>query len=368
MATLTLVAVSARHGDADVVRDVDLAVADGEVLTVVGPSGSGKTTLLRAVAGLHPVSAGRIELGGREVTELDAADRNVSMVFQQGALFPHLSVAANIGFGLAVRRVPKGEASARVQRVAELVGCGGLLERRPDQLSGGERQRVALARALVREPDALLLDEPLSSLDAQLRHQLRGELLRLRTDAPTTTVHVTHDQVEALTLGDRVAVLHDGLVQQVARPTELWWRPANRFVATFLGTPPMNLLAAVRHDGDWVAGPVRVPIGGPDGDRRGDELDDGPFEIGVRPDDLALGSPEGELGIAGVVAVTEVAGGEAWVHVRTEVGELIARASSLDAPAPGTRVRVSVDPDRCFVFGADGATRRFARPPDGAAP
>ena len=368
MASLSLRGLRAGHGDGDVLGPVDLDVPDGEVLTVVGPSGSGKTTLLRTVAGLHPAAGGAVVLGGRDVTGLDPADRRLSMVFQLGALFPHLDVAANIGFGLAVRRVPRAEATARIRRAAALVGCEDLLDRRPDQLSGGERQRVALARALVRDPEALLLDEPLSSLDAQLRHQLRAELLRLRRQHPVTTVHVTHDQVEALTLGDRVVVLHDGRVQQVGTPTELWWRPATRFVATFLGSPPMNVLPAAPHQGTWVAGPLRLAVealaDGPDGG--GSEA----VELGARPEDVRVlprdgeGSDAGGHGVAGRVGVVEVAGGEAWVHVDVEAGAVVARVPALAAPPVGAAVVVRVDPERCFAFdAASGRARHWPVPP-----
>ncbi|HET9508035.1 MAG TPA: ABC transporter ATP-binding protein, partial [Gaiellaceae bacterium] len=236
MSGLALEGVTKRFGDVGALAGLDLDVRAGELLVVLGPSGCGKTTLLRLVAGLEEPTAGRILIGGRDVTAVRPGRRNVSMVFQSYALFPHLSVAENIGFGLLVRDVPKAEAARRVRAAAVSVGCEELLERRPHELSGGERQRVALARALVREPDVFLFDEPLSNLDADLRVQMRAELRLLHERVGGTTVHVTHDQVEALVLGDRVAVLRAGVLQQVGTPEEIWSRPANRFVARFVGT------------------------------------------------------------------------------------------------------------------------------------
>jgi ABC-type sugar transport system ATPase subunit len=221
---------------------VDLAVEPGELVAVVGPSGSGKSTLLRLIAGLLPAATGTVSLGGQDVTTLPPERRPVGMVFQGAALFPHLSVAANIGFGLAVRRTPKGERVARVQAVADRLGLGELLERRPEQLSGGERQRVALARALLRDPVAFLLDEPLSALDPVLRTAARHDLDEVLRSDGRCALHVTHDQTEAMTLGDRVVLLNEGRLEQVGTPRELYDTPASTFVATFVGTHPMSLL------------------------------------------------------------------------------------------------------------------------------
>ncbi len=301
------------------------------MLAVVGPSGCGKTTLLRLIAGLEEPSAGRVSLGGRDVTDWRPGRRNVAMVFQSYALFPHLTVEQNIGFGLTVRDVPAREAEGRVRTAAELVGCVDLLARRPHELSGGERQRVALARALVREPALLLLDEPLSNLDTSLRVAVRAELKEIHRRVGGTTVHVTHDHVEALVLGDRIAVLDRGVVQQVGTPDEVWATPANRFVATFIGTPAMNILPA--------RGPL-TPSGVPDG----------VHELGVRPEDVKLGA-EGE---PGTVSLVETVGSEAYVHLDVAGDSLVARVAAEARPHPGTVLGVAVDPAHVHLFARTG--------------
>lgn len=382
MAELNVDALDVRFGDLHALRSVTLAVADGEVVTVLGPSGSGKSTLLRAVAGLAPVAAGRIRLGGRDVTDLAPGDRDVAMVFQSYALFPHLDVAGNIGFGLTVRRTPRAERDERVRAAAQLVGCDALLGRRPDELSGGERQRVALARALVREPQAILLDEPLASLDVGLRAALRAELRALQRTVGTTTVHVTHDQVEALTLGDRVVVVDRGVVQQVGTPSELWWRPANRFVATFVGSPAMNVLPTRRIDGEWVAGPLRVPCDRlePCGSATHAELD-AAVELGVRPDHLTVRIAEGsDPGPASAVVVgVEVAGGDTWITVEATgpgvAPRLVVRVPTGEQPVAaggvarvGAPVILEVVGDRAWLFSGAGATVARPRRAPGADP
>jgi ABC-type sugar transport system ATPase subunit len=232
-----------RYGDAVALEGLDLVVEPGELLVMVGPSGSGKSTALRALAGLTDVDAGTITVGGRDVTRLPPHKRDVAMVFQDYALYPHLTVAENVAFGLRARKVPAAVAAGKAAEVAEQLGIGDLGERYPDQLSGGQQQRVALARCMVREPVLQLMDEPLSNLDAQLRLSTRADIVALQRRLGTTTVYVTHDQAEAMTMGDRVAVLADGRLQQVGTPEEVYDRPANRFVAGFLGSPPMNLVA-----------------------------------------------------------------------------------------------------------------------------
>ena len=314
MASLALDGIRKAFGPVEALRGVSLEVADGELLTVLGPSGSGKSTLLRVLAGLDEADAGRVLIGGRDVTRLHPAKRNVSMVFQSYALFPHMTVAENVGFGLLVREVPKADARERVRRAAETVGIAHLLDRRPEQLSGGERQRAALARAIVREPDAFLLDEPLSNLDLELRTQMRSELKELQRGVGATAVYVTHDQVEALTLGDRVAVLRDGEIRQVGTPDEVWGEPVDRFVARFVGSPPMNL----------------VPPGA-----IGLEPRDG-VEAGVRPEHLLFA---GE-GVPAVVTLVEPVGGEAFVRVRAGAHELVARVDADARPGIGDEVRL----------------------------
>ena len=329
---LRLAGVAKRYGDVEALAPLDLEVGEGELLAVVGPSGCGKTTLLRLIAGLEEPTAGAVLLGGRDVTAWRPGRRNVAMVFQSYALFPHLTVEGNIGFGLVVRDVPARETTTRVRAAAALVGCTELLGRRPHELSGGERQRVALARALVREPAVLLLDEPLSNLDASLRVSVRAELKEIHRRVGGTTIHVTHDQVEALVLGDRIAVLRDGVVQQVGTPEEVWAAPANRFVAAFVGAPAMNLL------------PLRGPLTPP-------RVPGGAAELGVRPEHVALGT-DGE---PAVVDLVEPVGSEAYVHLRLDDMTLVARVAAESRPATGTTVSVTLDPARLHFFDSAGS-------------
>jgi multiple sugar transport system ATP-binding protein len=324
-------------------------VADGEFLVLVGPSGCGKTTALRIAAGLEQATAGSVRIGHRNVTHLPPAARNVAMVFQSYALFPHLSVAENIGIGLAVRRVPRRQAAARVRAAAALVGCDGKLDRKPFQLSGGERQRVALARALVREPDVFLLDEPLSNLDAQLRVHTRAELQRLHQRLGATMLYVTHDQVEALTMGDRVAVLRGGILQQLAPPDEVYRRPANRFVASFIGSPAMNLLPAVA-DGHLLR-VGQLLLEPPPGGRA---LNGQRLELGVRPEHLRV-SLDG-AGVAAEVQVVEVAGSETFLHLAAGGQRLIARVGVGLRPRVGAQIQMEIPSHRAYLFDADTGT------------
>ena len=336
MTGLRLEGVRKAYGTVEALRGVDLEAAKDELLAVLGPSGSGKSTLLRVVAGLEAVTSGRVLIGGRDVTGLPPGRRNVSMVFQSYALFPHMTVEENIAFGLEVRDVPRGEARERAGRAATLVGCEGVLERRPGALSGGERQRVALARALVREPDVFLLDEPLSNLDAELRVQTRAELKALHERVGGTMVYVTHDQVEALVLGDRIAVLRAGELEQVGTPDELWHAPANRFVARFVGSPAMNLVPA--------DGPLRVAA--LPGGRQ--------LELGVRPDALRLVA---DGGVAAEVALVEVVGADAVVHLRAGRHELVARVVAEGRPQAGETVHVEVRREDVHLFDAQTGER-----------
>ena len=346
MAGLTFEQVWKSYGDLQALRGIDLDVSDGEFFVLVGPSASGKSTVLRVAAGLEDVSRGSIRIGETDVTAVSPVDRNVAMVFQNYALFPHLTVAENIGFGLTARKVAKQEVETRVRSAAELVGCEHLLGRKPFELSGGERQRVALARALVRRPDVFLLDEPLSNLDAQLRVQMRVELKRLHQQVRTTTVFVTHDQVEALTLGDRVGVLRQGVIEQVGTPDDIYQRPANRFVAGFIGTPAMNFVKATIHDGRLRAGPFMVPL--PSGN---DELNSRRLEAGIRPEHLRV-SPDGE-GVPAQVEVVEVAGNETFLHLQLDGQSLVARAGPETRPAPGATIYLEAAPRSVHVFDAE---------------
>jgi multiple sugar transport system ATP-binding protein len=274
-------------GGVTAVDDVELEIADGEFMVLVGPSGCGKSTLLRMIAGLEGVSAGTIRIGERDVTELAPRSRDVAMVFQNYALYPHMRVWDNLAFALRLRRTPKPALREKVGSVAGVLGLKELTERKPGALSGGQRQRVAIGRAMVREPQAYLMDEPLSNLDAKLRVGMRAELARLHDRLGTTTVYVTHDQIEAMTLGDRVAVLRDGRVQQCDTPERLFDEPANLFVAAFMGTPPMNLVGAELADGTLRFAGVDVPLA-----RNGGAAPGGPVIAGVRPADLLLAGPD----------------------------------------------------------------------------
>jgi len=334
---LRLEGIRAGYDGREVLRGLDLAVAPGELLVVLGPSGSGKSTLLRVIAGLEPATAGRVWLGGRDITGLRPGRRNVSMVFQSYALFPHLTALDNIAFGLEVRSAGRRTAREAAQEAARVAGCADLLDRRPGQLSGGERQRVALARALVRRPDAYLLDEPLSNLDAELRTQTRAELRALHDRVGGTTVHVTHDQTEALTLGDRVAVLRDGALEQVGTPEEIWQQPATWFVARFVGSPAMSTLGP-----NHPLRPATTP---------GREADG--VIVGVRPDAVVLGAS----GTPATVGRVEVAGADAFVRLDVSGEDLVARVPLAGRPASGDRVRVSLAPGAVHVFDAASGQR-----------
>ncbi|MCP9486571.1 MAG: ABC transporter ATP-binding protein [Gaiellaceae bacterium MAG52_C11] len=329
MSAVRLAGVSKDFDGVPAVRELDLDVADGELLVVLGPSGCGKSTVLRLMAGLEEATAGRILIGDRDVTKLSPGRRNVSMVFQSYALFPHLTAAENIGFGLVVREVRRAEVRERVAQAATVAGCAHLLERRPAQLSGGERQRIALARALVREPDVFLLDEPLSNLDAELRAQTRAELKLLHARVGATMLYVTHDQIEALTLGQRIAVLRDGELQQLGTPEQIWREPANRFVARFVGSPAMNLLASGAAVG------LEAPAGA---------------EVGIRSEHLALG----EEGVEATVTLVEPIGSEALVHLRAAGTELVARVPAEAGHGVGDTVRLSSSREHAHLF--DGET------------
>jgi len=341
MAELVFADVHKAYGKVRALAGLNLEVGDGEFLVVVGPSGCGKTTALRVAAGLEDATTGSILIGGRDVTRVAPARRNVSMVFQNFALFPHLTAAQNIGFGLAARGVESGVAHKRVTEAAEAVGCEGLLERRPAELSGGERQRVALARALVREPDVYLLDEPLSNLDAPLRVQMRAELRRIQRRFGATMIYVTHDQVEALTMGDRVAVLNAGVIQQIGTPDEVYRHPANRFVATFVGSPAMNMLPATLGVGRMYAGPFVLDAPRQIGASR--------IEVGIRPEHLDVTAG----GVPAEVQVVEAAGTETFIHVDAAGHGLIVRAGPDVRPPVGSTVHLAVEPERVHLFDAD---------------
>ncbi|WKB55844.1 ABC transporter ATP-binding protein [Eleftheria terrae] len=342
-----------------VIRGIDLEVADGELVVFVGPSGCGKSTTLRMIAGLEEVSSGEVLIGGRVVNEVPAAQRGVAMVFQSYALYPHMSVRENLGFALRLAGTARGEIEQTIHRVAATLQLQPLLDRKPAALSGGQRQRVAIGRCLVRQPQVFLFDEPLSNLDAALRVQMREEIARLHRELRTTMVYVTHDQVEAMTLADRIAVFNEGRIEQIGTPRELYERPANAFVATFIGSPSMNLVDATLHRGArdtalMLPGAARWVL---PADCRVAAQDGTPFKLGLRPEHLRLVAPE--AGIAARVELAEYHGGEHIVHL-TLAGaaghRLTVRLGGGQAPAPraGDVVGIAPSPSSFHLFAADG--------------
>ncbi len=320
------------------VQKLDLTIEDGEFMVLVGPSGCGKSTVLRTIAGLETPTGGRLLIGGRDVTDLPPQERDIAMVFQSYALYPHMTVRENMAFGLRMRRIPAEQIGGRVDAAARILGLEGVLDRKPAQLSGGQRQRVALGRAIVREPKVFLFDEPLSNLDAKLRVETRAELARLHRRLRTTVVYVTHDQEEAMTLGTRVAVLRAGVLQQVAPPMELYRRPVNMFVAGFVGSPEMNFL------------PGRLSPHAP-----------GPgVVLGVRPHDIAI-RPVGQGDLDATVDVVEPLGSELILYLRVESGQETLTVRAIAPPdlavAPDTKVGLTLDPLRLHWFNADTGSR-----------
>ena len=342
--------VEKRFDSVTALHALDLDVPDGEFVALLGPSGCGKTTALRILAGLELPTAGSVWIGDREVTRAQPRDRDVAMVFQSYALYPHMTVGENIGYPLRIRKISGADRDAAVRRVAEVLEVSHLLDRRPRALSGGQRQRVALARAIVREPAAFLMDEPLSNLDARLRLAMRGEIKRLQKRLGTTTLYVTHDQAEAMTMADNVAVMRDGVLQQLAPPNELYDRPVNRFVATFVGSPATNALACVLDENarELVLGCGRVPA--PEG------ATPVVSACGVRPEDMSLVSA-GEAGaLQGEVWVVEPMGNETLVDVRLGDERATVRAPrGFDAPI-GSPIGVAFDPRSACLFDSGGMT------------
>ncbi|NLE82536.1 MAG: sn-glycerol-3-phosphate ABC transporter ATP-binding protein UgpC [Rhodococcus sp.] len=342
--------------DKPAVDKLDLQIEDGEFLVLVGPSGCGKSTSLRMLAGLEPVHSGRILIGDKDVTLQEPKERDIAMVFQNYALYPHMSVAENMGFALKLAGTPKADIRARVQDVAKLLDLEQYLDRKPKALSGGQRQRVAMGRAIVRQPQVFLMDEPLSNLDAKLRVQTRTQIAQLQRRLETTMVYVTHDQVEAMTMGDRVAVLRDGQLQQCATPRDLYNRPANMFVAGFMGSPSMNLFTLPLTEQGVVLGDTVIPV---PRQLRGDSAES-EVVVGIRPEHLELASE----GIPMDVDVVEELGSDAYIYGHTTVNgvgqEIVARADWRNPPSKGESVKLHVDPEQLLLFSAvDG--RRLGR-------
>src|SRR5687768_358695 len=374
MASLTLDQLRKVYPNGQVaVAGASFEIGDGELVVLVGPSGCGKSTLLRMIAGLEDISGGTLKIGNRVVNDLAPKDRDIAMVFQSYALYPHMTVAENLGFGLKLRGLGKSDVAAKVQDAARTLELDTLLDRRPAQLSGGQRQRVALGRAMVRDPSVFLLDEPLSNLDAKLRLGMRVELARLHRRLGATMVYVTHDQIEAMTLGQRIVVLKDGEIQQIDTPMNLYAEPANLFVAGFLGSPAMNLLRGRVVDAGGLvldAGGVRLPLdataelAAAAHAHRGAEL-----VAGLRPDSLApAGDDTRTATLPARLELVEPVGNAAFVHLRAGEHVLVARVSPQELPAVGSEVRFAFDPRALHLFDALTGRRLSgspSRPPRG---
>ncbi|MHB1954836.1 MAG: ABC transporter ATP-binding protein [Sulfobacillus sp.] len=363
MASVVLEHVSKRYGQVEAVHDVTLNVEDQEFLILLGPSGCGKTTTLRMVAGLEDLSSGAIHIGSRDVSHVPPKDRDIAMVFQNYALYPHMSVFENMAFGLKLRKVPKPEIERRVKEAAEILGIGGLLDRKPKELSGGQRQRVALGRAIVREPLAFLMDEPLSNLDAKLRTQTRVELKRLHQRLGATIIYVTHDQTEAMTMGTRIVVMKDGIVQQVDTPDGIYHRPANQFVATFVGTPAMNLLrGSLNRQGDTLTFltddqlmtlPSHIA-------HAASALTGEAMVLGIRPEDVHVSQETvarlPQTQIRAVIRLIEPMGHENMVYLDLGTQSITARAANDWYGTVGDTITCALDPARLHAF--DAATEK----------
>ena len=357
MARVTLEGVRKVYDNGFVaVHGVDLVVEDGEFVVLVGPSGSGKSTTLRIIAGLESLSAGQLAIGGRVVNDVPPNERDIAMVFQSYALYPHMSVYENMAFALHLRKLPRPDIDARVREAANILGITAVLERRPKQLSGGQRQRVAIGRAIVRQPRVFLFDEPLSNLDAKLRVQMRREIARIRRELRATVVYVTHDQVEAMTLGDRIVVMNEGRVEQIGSPLELYDHPQTLFVATFIGSPAMNLIdGSAQFDGSprFVATAEKafsIPLTTAQTERLAAVATER-LVAGVRPEDFrVVTASTAEPALGAVVDASEPLGNEVLLYVRAAGQDITARAEPHVLPRPGIRLSLSVDPGRVHYF------------------
>ncbi|TGR27436.1 MULTISPECIES: sn-glycerol-3-phosphate ABC transporter ATP-binding protein UgpC [unclassified Mesorhizobium] len=364
MATVSLKKLTKRYGNIGIVHGIDLDITDREFIALVGPSGCGKSTTLRMIAGLEEISAGSIEIGGRVVNDLPPRSRNISMVFQSYALYPHMTVRENLGFSLKIAGAAKEDMDRRVAEASAILGLDTLLDRRPSQLSGGQRQRVAMGRAIVRDPDVFLFDEPLSNLDAKLRTQMRTEIKKLHAKVQSTVIYVTHDQVEAMTLADRIVIMRDGYIEQVGTPDEVFRRPATRFVAGFIGSPPMNLHEATVSDGHLVfASGEKLPL---PGQFKANVATGDKVVFGLRPDDIyPTGHGISSGGAADVhqielpITVTEPLGNETLVFVEFNGSDWVSRMLNPRPLKPGEQVAMSLDLSQAHLFAADtGKTLR----------
>jgi len=341
MAEVTIRELKKTYGGLQVIHGLDLDITDGEFVVLVGPSGCGKSTLLRMIAGLEEVSSGAIRIGDRLVNNLPPSERDIAMVFQNYALYPHKTVGANMGFALKMRGMPKDEIDTRVRRAAEVLGLTPYLDRYPRALSGGQRQRVAMGRAIVRDPQVFLFDEPLSNLDAKLRVQMRTEIRELHQRLKTTTVYVTHDQIEAMTMADKIVVMQGGRIEQVGAPLDLYDRPANTFVASFIGSPSMNMIAGVVQNGAVVAGGAILPL--PPGMKVAEGRE---ITYGIRPENLSVA----ETGLTCTVAVVEPTGSETHVVLRVDGREIVAVFRDRVSMRPGDSVTLAPDATQVHLF------------------
>jgi ABC-type sugar transport system ATPase subunit len=351
MAQVRIERLRKSFGPVEVLKDIDLEVEDGSFVVLVGPSGCGKSTLLRSIAGLEPVTSGSISIGGRQVNDLPPARREIAMVFQSYALYPHMDVAANMGFGLKFAGTPKAEIARRVNEAARILQLEPLLKRRPRELSGGQRQRVAIGRAIVRKPQVFLFDEPLSNLDAGLRINTRVEIAKLHKLLGATMIYVTHDQVEAMTLADKIVVMNNGRVEQQGKPLDLYYHPANLFVAGFIGSPAMNFLAGSARAGGGVdlgpAGSLSVDI--PRSVAEGEKL-----TLGIRPEHLSVRAGEG-AGLSATVDLVERLGEMGFAHLRLPTGQVvIAEIRGETDLRPGGRASLMPQPPHIHLFDASG--------------
>ncbi len=338
------------------VKDMTLEVEDGEFLTLLGPSGCGKSTLLRLIAGLEQPTKGTVKIGGQNVTSIPPGKRNIAMVFQSYALYPHMTVFDNISAALKLRKIPQEEIQQRVNQVAYKLGLENLLSRKPGQLSGGQRQRVALARSLVREPDVFLLDEPLSNLDALLREQVRADLKQLFNTQQKPVVYVTHDQTEAMTLSSKIAILYDGYLQQLASPHEIYMTPANQFVAGFVGSPQMNLLPLKIENQSAVLGNYRIPL--PQSPQLRESLKKGTITLGIRPEDIKLATIEDENTVEGKIFLIEDLGKEKLLSVRVNDSEQTLRLMvPADQTWEGEVIKLVLSPQQMHWFEIETGNR-----------
>ena len=358
MANLQLKALRKSYGDVETLHGIDLEVRDGEFIVFVGPSGCGKSTMLRCIAGLEEITSGELHIGGQLVNEVPPAKRGIAMVFQSYALYPHMTVAENMAFGLRLAGFGKADQQSAIQRAAQILQIEHLLERKPKALSGGQRQRVAIGRAIVRKPGVFLFDEPLSNLDAALRVQMRVELARLHKELETTMVYVTHDQVEAMTLADRIVVFNAGRIEQVGTPMDLYHHPANLFVAGFIGSPKMNFIEATLVSATAAEATVRLDDGATvrtavdaTSQAAGSRL-----TLGVRPEHLQAGTDDVPNALLGQVQVAEHLGDVTYLYAQVQgaAAPVVVRAAPENPLAPGQTAHMALPPSRCYLFDADG--------------